>query len=160
MMLTPENARYLPVLSFAHTLYVKLNVQDQERCHIAVEKGQNLDTVIKGKSAQWVLQVCEQSKKTEALASDWCSLNAKQLLDIPFEGLDDYSLATLAWIMFEGDWGDTELNRRLYDRNDEALIQLSKSTNRNILVDYEFIKDDVEQYGIAERIKPVSMAKP
>ena len=151
-MLTPENARYLPVLSFAHTLYLKLSVQDQEMCHIAVEEGQNLDDVIDGKSAKWVLQVYEQSKKTEALADEWCSLNGKQLLDIPFEGLDDYSLATLSWMMFEGDLGDMAYKERLHDRSAEALIQLSKSTDRSILVDYKYIKDDIEQYGIAGRV--------
>lgn len=158
-MYNPEDGRYLPVLSFAHTLYVKLNVRDQERCHFAVEEGKNLNNVIKGKSADWVLRVYQQSKKTEALASEWFCLEASQLLDIPFEGLDDYSLATLAWIMFDGDWGDVEINRRLHDRCDEALLRLSKSTNRSILVDYDFIKNDIEQYGIAERVKKNIRAK-
>ncbi len=152
-MLTSENARYLPVLSFSDTLYLKLGVEDQERCHIAVEEGQDLDNVIEGKSAEWVLQVYEQSKKTEALADWWIYLSAKQLLNIPFEDLDDYSLATLAWIMFQGDGGEVEFNGRLHDRNDEALMRLSKSTNRSILLDYEWIKDDIEQYGIAKRIE-------
>jgi len=156
-MTNPEDFLYLPVLCNAHTLYVKLNIHDQERCHVAVEEGRNLNNVIKGRSGDWVLQVYRQSKKTEALASEWRSLDSKQLLDIPFEGLDDYSLATLAWMMFELDGVDAEIYQRLQNRSDEALVQLSKSTNQNILVDYDFIKEDVEQYGIGERLESVSV---
>ena len=139
-----QHETFLPILDFALPLYTNALIGDLEACHFAVVNGQNLAGVVAGRSSEWVRRAYEESRHTERLADDWCAMTGEELLHYSFEDLDDFSLATLAHFLMEGD------HPGLFERNGEALMACLMSDSGSILLDYDWLFSDALEYNLAE----------
>ncbi len=157
-----ERESWLSALDISWPLYVRALFSELEDSVRAVESGEDLSRAVKGRSAEWVALSADAARKAGELADRAMQCNTADLLEIPLEGLDDFSLTTLAWVIFEHDPGaqDKALSDRLRVRNIEAHLKILYSPDCHPLVDYEWVAlDFIGHYLATEDADEVDIVK-
>ncbi len=147
---TTKESEFLHGLSMFLPLYTRATIGHLEACHQAVEAGRELDGIVPDRTADWVRAAYEQTRHTESLLDQWRSLSDEQLVNLPLNEMDDFSLATYAQYLFELELSDSPLEERIRARNVEAQVACLRSAQGSELVDYDWMFSDLLGYDMVE----------
>lgn len=139
---------WMSALDAALPLYTRAHFSKLKACVEDVKAGRDLSLTVEGKSAKWVCFAADAALRAGKVADEALMADSEDLAAMPFEGLDDFSLITLAQVLFDRDPGpkNRELSDKTDKRNAEALQRVLFSDEGNPLVDYNWIAIDLVQY--------------
>jgi hypothetical protein len=149
-MKSPTETNYLSNLDVTLPLYTTAHINKLESCHGDMAAGRDLNKTVEGKSKKWVLEAVKDSFNAEILSDRLCEMSDGELIAYPFDGLDDFTLATLAQMLFDRNEGSPEIGEKLQDRNGEALLAVLCSKKGSVLVDYDWLFSDMVAYEVSE----------
>ncbi len=155
---------WLDALEIGLPLFTRATFPTLKACCDDVASGRDLSKTVGGKSAEWVRFAAAAALRAGKVADDALMSDVADLLSYPFDGLDDFSLATLAQVMFEramnSDGDDPTCHKELMKRNAQALHQVLVSKVGSPLIYYEWVAEDMaDNPNVNEEIDEIEILK-